>query len=428
MHNEIEATIQLDTLVMCCTSTIKDNFHHSDEDAFKFSDSFGNTTLSQSTDSSRRYKYCYNVKHENNHIGKIKFGLYGQSHQSDKVWFSIQNKVFYNDTLQFLPVILENLNLTIHNITRMHPALDAYDFDFEQNLRRNLRNKENSIKLMGRNIKDRKKHEKRIAYWHSGSIDNPFNVRAIYIKNKRQIHYSKKRSFEEEEKGENTKDPKTTIGLVAYNKLEEIKNASPHKTYILEYHKAHNPKYKNIYRKEIRLESEELKRYEKKHKRPITVTDLLDKTFLYDMFTEYIDRIIVIRDSKKNKIDLFPKPFLGTLEGKLPLPLPECTTPESDFSSSYKINESNFLNDNNNLSIKVDKKEINDKKINSPKTIYKKNNIKEMRSRQLSQETKNKISSSMKGTKNPNFGKPLSDDHRDKIRNSMLKYWSSVSL
>jgi hypothetical protein len=46
--------------------------------------------------------------------------------------------------------------------------------------------------------------------------------------------------------------------------------------------------------------------------------------------------------------------------------------------------------------------------------------------RKLSEETKKKISQSMKGSKNPNYGKPLSANHRFKIRQSMIDYWESV--
>lgn len=93
----------------------------------------------------------------------------------------------------------------------------------------------------------------------------------------------------------------------------------------MDYHKEHNPNYKNIYREEIRLESEELRRLKEKREKQgktFTLTDLLNKEFLYEVFTEYIDRIIVIKDSKNQKIDLFPKPFLGDCKGKLPLTLP----------------------------------------------------------------------------------------------------------
>ena len=217
---------------------------------------------------------------------------------------------------------------------------------------------------------------------------------------------------------------KTTIELAAYNKLEEIKNHSPHKTYILDYHKVHNPKYKKIYRKEIRLESEELYRLnakrEKERKPPITLTDLLEKAFLYDLFVQYMNRIIVIRDNKNKKIDLFPKPFLGTLEGKLPLTLP---APENPFEIDNETKELNFLNENNLSNYKVDNKEII---INKSIYNYRNNIIEIMRSRQLSQETKNRISQSMRGCKNPNFNKPLSDNHREKISQSMKDYWSRI--
>jgi len=43
--------------------------------------------------------------------------------------------------------------------------------------------------------------------------------------------------------------------------------------------------------------------------------------------------------------------------------------------------------------------------------------------KKLSEETKKKISESMKGTKNHAFGKPLTSEHKHKIRLSMLKYF-----
>jgi hypothetical protein len=48
------------------------------------------------------------------------------------------------------------------------------------------------------------------------------------------------------------------------------------------------------------------------------------------------------------------------------------------------------------------------------------------RTRKLSETTKRKISESMKGTKNPNFGKPLSPEHRNNIRLAMLDYWKKI--
>ena len=46
--------------------------------------------------------------------------------------------------------------------------------------------------------------------------------------------------------------------------------------------------------------------------------------------------------------------------------------------------------------------------------------------RKLSQATKDKISNALKGSNNGNYGKPLSPNHRNNIRISMLNYWKSV--
>jgi len=333
MSDEIKAIIQLDKLVMCCRSVVNDNFNDECINRF-YSDAaytntfvFGSTTLVLTTDFSKRFRFSYNVFCGSYFMGKIHFGLLGQSYRNDKVWFYVNNQVFYNDTLHFLPTVFSDLNLTLNNITRLEIALDCYDFNFEQILRRSIRNKENRVKLFGRYIA-RKEFAKRIRFWNYGTLDNPFKVRTIYIKNKRKIHYSKQNENEKEDCPSNKKgDSKTTIELAAYNKSDEIDDFSPHKKYIRDNHVSYNSKFENIYRLEVRLESEELSRYVekyvKKHNKTVELSDLLNKQFLFDVFTEYIDRIIVIKDRNNNKIDLFPKPCLGSCEGKLPLPLPE---------------------------------------------------------------------------------------------------------
>ncbi|NDV96935.1 hypothetical protein D0T84_18775 [Dysgonomonas sp. 521] len=47
-------------------------------------------------------------------------------------------------------------------------------------------------------------------------------------------------------------------------------------------------------------------------------------------------------------------------------------------------------------------------------------------SRKLSEEHKKKISESLKGNKNPNFGKPLSPTHRQKISKSLIEFWAKL--
>jgi len=46
--------------------------------------------------------------------------------------------------------------------------------------------------------------------------------------------------------------------------------------------------------------------------------------------------------------------------------------------------------------------------------------------RELSQATKDKISRALSGSNNPNYGKRLSPEHKNRIRKSMLEYWSSI--
>ncbi|WP_108822274.1 NUMOD3 domain-containing DNA-binding protein [Dysgonomonas sp. Marseille-P4361] len=46
--------------------------------------------------------------------------------------------------------------------------------------------------------------------------------------------------------------------------------------------------------------------------------------------------------------------------------------------------------------------------------------------RKLSNEHKQKISESLKGDRNPNFGKTLSSSHRKKISQSLLEYWAKI--
>jgi hypothetical protein len=46
--------------------------------------------------------------------------------------------------------------------------------------------------------------------------------------------------------------------------------------------------------------------------------------------------------------------------------------------------------------------------------------------RKLSEATKRKISESLKGNRNPNFGHPLNPTHRNNIRIGMLNYWKKI--
>jgi hypothetical protein len=288
-NDNTNATIQLDKLIFSCTSTVSDNFdeavRYQPEIAFEPKLTFNKTTLSQTLDVSHRYKYSYTVNYDGNQMGQIDFCQHGFSWK-DRIKFTVANPVFYNDTQCYLSNVLNDLNLKIENYTQIDTAIDSYNFNHEQILRRALRDKDNQVKLNGFIVRDRTKTLDEIIYFTKGSLNNPFKVRTILIK-----------------------DKKETKEICAYDKKEEI-NVSE-KGYILDYHKQINPKSKNLYRVEVKMNYKAISYYENEViKKLITLDDLLNKEFLYSMFTNHQDRIILIRDKKKKEIPLHPNPIL----------------------------------------------------------------------------------------------------------------------
>ena len=289
MSNEINATIQLDKLIFSCSSTVNDNFDeavkYQPEIAFENQLSFDKTTLIQTLDVSHRYKYSYTVNYDGNQMGQIDFCQYGFSWK-DRIKFTTCNHVFYNGTQCYLTNVLNDLNLKIENHTKIDVAIDSYNFNSEQVLRRALRDKDNQVKLNGSITRDRTKTLDEITYFTKGSLNNPFKVRTILIK-----------------------DKKGTKEICAYDKKEEI-NVSE-KGYILDYHKKINPKSKNLYRVEVKTDYKAISYYENEViKKLITLEDLLDEEFLYSMFINHQQRIISIRDKNKKEIPLHPNPIL----------------------------------------------------------------------------------------------------------------------
>ncbi len=290
MKNEynINATIQLDKLVFSCTSTVSDNFDeavkYQSEIAFENQLTFDKTTLTQTLDASHRYKYSYSVSHDGNPMGQIDFSQFGFSYK-DAIKFTVANPVFYNDTQHYLSNVLNDLNLKINNFSKIDIAIDCYNFNPEQVLRRALKDKENQVMLNKNIIEDRTKTIDKIVYFTKGSLNNPFKIRTILIK-----------------------DKKKTKEICAYDKKEEI-NVSE-KGYILDFHKQINPNLKNLNRIELKLDYNAIGYYEDKViKKLISLDDLLDKEFLYSMFADHRKRIISIRDKKKNEISLYPNPL-----------------------------------------------------------------------------------------------------------------------
>ncbi len=395
---KVKATIQLDKLILSCKSTIDDNFTdvilYSKNDIEKSHFQMNNTKIVNFYNKGA-YKYSYKVYYLDYLIGIIELGYKGK--YSKHIKFTTDNPVFYNGTLQFLPHVFSDLYLEIKCISQLDIAIDNYTKNSIKKLYSCIRNEKYKLLLNGKYVKDMDAIINDIVYWHKGSRRNPNQIKSIYAQ-------SVKKGDKE---------------FTTYDKLKEIETES-HKYYILDYHKLYNSNFTNIYRDEVRLGEDILYRYEKQHGK-ITLQMLLDKQFLFKLFQSFEHRTIEVKDHKGKPVKLYPTPtFEDRAEVMLQHHLPECTSTVSYSFIDNKIKEFNFLNENNLSVVKNDNKDI------IKETIYNKRNIiTDMRKRRkLSQITKDKISLSMRGSRNPNFGKPLSKEHKEKISESMSKYWN----
>lgn len=332
--NYPQVIILLDKLVFTCTSLVEDNFDYlvTHEPEYLYYDfQFGNTRLTKTQDPSRRYQHSFLVLYKSQQVGTIDFKMYGALY-NDLIRFTVYNEVFYNGNLKYLQNVLNDLNLKIHNFTKIDIAIDCYKFNTEQFIRTNLKKKENTIKLLGKIIKDRNKILHEITYYNHGSLNNPFKVRTTLIKNK-----------------------KKTFELEFYDKIEEIKISD--KNYILEFHRKINPKLRKIHRAEMRLAYDEIARFVKKHKSQIQLRDLMNPNFLLNTYNEYLDRIMTVYTNstqKREKVQIIPTNIITSLEGIL-----QSTLQEVGKDSIKVINEViNFLNINNNSNYEDSKKFI----------------------------------------------------------------------
>ena len=324
------STIVLDKLIFTCVSTVEDNFNyvvsHAPEYCY-YDFQFGRTKLVRTQDPSQRYRHSFRVFHDKYFMGSIDFSLYNGGIYDGMLRFTVDNEVFYNDTLKYIPIVLDSLNLKINNFKRIDIALDSYVTNVEKVLRRSLNDKGNTIKLFKDIVNDRNKVIKEIVYFNSGSLNNHYKLRTIQIKDK-----------------EKRKE------LVCYDKTEEVNEVSK-KYYILNYHQKQNSKCKKIYRAEIRFGYEEIRRYSKKIKKVIEFENLLNPHFLCDMFFEYFNRIITVykgQGRKKTKIQLIDRPEVFMQSQGILQPTPAVSIPTSSIHNNGYFDCEKFINEYSN--------------------------------------------------------------------------------
>ncbi|MFV0470194.1 MAG: hypothetical protein ACK5MK_14880 [Dysgonomonas sp.] len=290
-----KATIQLDKLIFKCRCLIREEidswiYNHQDY-MLKKELVFGETMLKKITDSKSPYYHIRKVYYQGNILlGRIDLvNSKRLPKEKNLIQFTIDNEVFYNNTLKYLPIVLSELNLSVNNITQVEIAIDYHNHDIEKKLVREIFRETNTIKLLGKTVRDREKELKDIKNFGSAGSKG-FNIGTIYI-------FAKKNN-------KNTK-----FGLRCYDKYKEIEDSSE-KYYISEFHEKYNTKPERLFRLEIFFHYDELNRYIKGKKHSMKAEEFLnrlfDTAFLYDLASEYLDRLIEIHKDSKEKISILP--------------------------------------------------------------------------------------------------------------------------
>jgi len=301
-NEENDGIILLDKLVFSCISSVEDNFDSAVTNNpslnLELEFKFGNTKLKRTQYLKSDYRHTFKVYHGQHLIGVVSFGLIRSNIYDGMVKFAVDNEVFYNGAIKRLQCALNDLNLKINNYTQIDIAIDSCKFNSEQIVRRGLNDKENRIVKYKRSQERDEWFKEKVGY-QSGTPNNPFASRTIHLKNE-------------------VKKPSQRLELCCYNKYLEIKHVS-HKEYILDYH-ANQRKKKRIqqlYRCEVRISGRKIYDYEREIlKRIITLEDLMDKDFLYEMFKIHVDKVLKIYKGKscKNKLQLYATPSFGFCE------------------------------------------------------------------------------------------------------------------
>ena len=271
-EKKAKGTIQIDKFIFSCRSTVYDNFVdvvlYSKSDIEKSYFQMNNTYIVRFSNISA-YKYSYKVYYSNYLIGTLELGYKGKL--SKHIKFSVENLVFYNGAFPYLPSVLSDLFLEITNISHLDIAIDNYIQNSIKRMYSCITNEKYKLLLNKKYVKDMDKIINEIVYWHKGSRRNPNQIKSICAKSKK-------------------KDKEFTI----YDKRKEIETES-HKEYVLDYHKLYNPDFENLFRDEVRLSEDVLRRWQKKNG-AITLQMLLDRRFLFKLFQEFENRILIAKN------------------------------------------------------------------------------------------------------------------------------------
>lgn len=193
---------------------------------------FGSTQLEQLdlSDIKTQFQHNYKVVTNGREIAYLQWGSNGTTKYFG--YMTLLNYTFYNGEWILYKQAIEDLDLTINNISRLDIAYDS-TIDPTQRYFNIIKNTNNQIVINGNKVTDRKKLLKSPYFICYGSLDNPLEHP--------QIHFA-------------TKDKSLTCRT--YNKSEEIERSK--KTYISDLFSKENSTNNAIFRLEISLNSKAL--------------------------------------------------------------------------------------------------------------------------------------------------------------------------
>lgn len=174
------------------------------------------------------FRYNYYVYVGSKKLALLQWGSNGTTSQYG--YMTLLNHTFYARDWVLYQRAIEDLQLQLHNVSRLDIALDS-PVDPTKRYFRIVRDKENEIVINGNIVKDRNQLLDSPYFICRGSLNDPMSSP--------QIHFS-------------TSDKSTSCRV--YNKTKEIEEHS-HKSYISELFNKIIPKQSDIYRCEVSLNS-----------------------------------------------------------------------------------------------------------------------------------------------------------------------------
>lgn len=230
----------------------------------------------------KHFKFVYEIRYNDLGIdklfGELRLGINDDKKENNlhsnglgKAWISIDNRVLYSDEIYNLEFIENNLGLELHNITAIDLCIDLSN-DIARMIRKLIRNKKITTVLNGREVLDRSQDRPEITYISSGDMDKDKYL-TVSVKQKKAI-----------------KDKSRGSTLIAYDKKAEIANYSG-KKYIEEFYG--NPA--KLHRLEVHLNNDQVKEYLNRTKQELSFYSLVDKKFLWGLFSETLKSLLLFK-------------------------------------------------------------------------------------------------------------------------------------